>query len=126
MLAEIASLLWTLLLIAAVLALAYVFTRWVAGRAAAGAGPVYRGRRLAVLEQINVGKDQKLLLVRMGETYCFLGAAPGGISCLRQVSPEELERWRQEREDGQDAPPAVSFRTALHRAVRHRKDRGGS
>ena len=126
MLAEIAGLLWALLLIVVVLALAYAFTRFVAGRAAGGTGLRYRGRRLTVLEQVNIGKDQKLLLVWMGETYYFLGAAQGGISCLERVSPEEADHWRQEAEDGQNSPPAIRFQDALREIVERRRDRGGS
>lgn len=123
---DIAGLLWTILLIVVVLALAYVFTRFVAGRAAGGTGLRYRGRRLTVLEQVTVGKDQKLLLVQMGEKYYFLGAAPGGISCLEQVSPEEAERWKTEAESGQDTPAAIRFQDALREVVERRRDRGGS
>lgn len=123
---EIAGLVWTILLIAVVLALAYAFTRFVAGRAAGSTGLRYRGRRLTVLEQVNVGKEQKLLLVRMGEKYYFLGAAPGGISCLEQVSPEEAERWKEEAESGQDTPPTIRFQDALREVVERRRDRGGS
>ena len=126
MLKEIAGLLWTILLIVAVLVLAYAFTRFVAGRAAGSASIRYRGRRLTVLEQVTVGKDQKLLLVQRGERYYFLGAAQGGISCLEQVSPEEAERWKQEAESGQDTPPTIRFQDALREVVERRRDRGGS
>ena len=123
---EIVSLLWAILLIAVVLVLAYAFTRFVASRAVGSGGLRYRGRRLTVLEQVTVGKDQKLLLVQMGEKYYFLGAAQGGISCLDQVSPEEAERWRQEAGSGRDAGPAVRFQDALREVVERRRDRGGS
>ena len=120
------GLLWTILVIAAVLVLAYAFTRFVAGRAAGSNSIRYRGRRLTVLEQVAVGKDQKLLLVQMGERYYFLGAAQGGISCLEQVSPEEAERWKQEAESGQDTSPTIRFQDALREVVERRRDRGGS
>lgn len=126
MIDDVVSLLWSILCIVAVLVLAYAFTRFVAGRAAGSNAVRYRGRRLTVLEQVNVGKDQKLLLVRMGEGLYFLGVTQGGISCLKQVSPEEAERWKQEAEDGQNVPPALSFQEALRKVVERRKDRGGS
>ena len=57
---EIVSLVWALAVICGVLALSYWFTRYVAGRASAGRP---RGRQIQLLEEIPVGKDQKLLLV---------------------------------------------------------------
>ncbi len=65
--------LWTICAILGVLVLAYLFTRYVAGRGQGG-GPSRLGKRmLTILDQVAVGKDQRLLLVRAGETYYFLG-----------------------------------------------------
>ena len=91
---EILELVWALAAICAVLLLSYWFTRYVvAGRAAAGR---LKGRHVTVLEEIQVGKDQKLLLVQAGEQICLLGAAPGGITCLRTLNREEMGQWEQE------------------------------
>lgn len=115
---EILSLLWALVVTALVLVLAYWFTRHVVGRMAGG-GPV-RGRRIEVLEQVPLGKEQKLLLVRMGERLYFLAATPGGVTVLREMTREEGESWL-----GQEpaAPPAVSdsFAQALRRVLEQRK-----
>ena len=66
---EILSALWALFVIAAVLALAYAFTRYVAGRIPA----VRRGKHITILEQVSIGKDQKLLLVKLGKNIYLLG-----------------------------------------------------
>ena len=56
--------LWTICAILGVLVLAYLFTRYVAGRGQGG-GPSRLGKRmLTILDQVAVGKDQRLLLVR--------------------------------------------------------------
>ena len=114
---EIVSLVWALAVICGVLALSYWFTRYVAGRASAGRP---RGRQIQLLEEIPVGKDQKLLLVRVGETIQLLGASPGGITCLRTLTPQEAEAWSapdgRQPEDGR-----LSFSEALHRVLQQRK-----
>ena len=72
--------LWTICAILGVLVLAYLFTRYVAGRGQGG-GPSRLGKRmLTILDQVAVGKDQRLLLVRAGETYYFLGVTQGSIT----------------------------------------------
>lgn len=123
---EVLSLLWTLLVVVAVLALAYWFTRVVIGRSAGNGAIRFRGRRVTVLEQVAVGKDQKLLLVQVGEEIYFLGSTPGGISCLEQIPLEEAERWKQEDQAGQSAHQGLSFQEALKNVLERRKDRGGS
>ena len=121
---EVIHLLWAILVVVAVLVLAYAFTRFVAGRA--GGRFHYRGRRITVLEQVPVGRDQKILLVKLGEGFYFLGSAQGTISCLTQVSPEEVERWRLEDEAQSQTAASLGFREALRKVMDQRKDRGGS
>mgnify|MGYP001058309143 CR=1 FL=1 len=76
MLQQILGLLWSLVMIGAILVLAYLCTRFVASR---GVGErFYRGNLITVLEKVPVGRDQKLLLVKLGEEYYFLGAGPSG------------------------------------------------
>lgn len=122
---EVIHLLWAILVVVAVLALAYAFTRFVAGRASGGRFH-YRGRRITVLEQVPVGREQKILLVKLGEGFYFLGSAQGTISCLAQVSPEEVERWRLEDEAQSQNAASLGFREALRKVIDQRKDRGGS
>ena len=120
---EILSLVGALLVIAAVLALAYLFTRYVAGRLTLGTGRA-RGRHISVLEQIPVGKDQKLIVAKVGEDIYLLGATPGSITCLRRMTGEEAEAWTQ-AQPPQDpaAPGGMSFRTALERVIAQRRDK---
>ena len=88
--------LWTICAILGVLVLAYLFTRYVAGRGQGG-GPSRLGKRmLTILDQVAVGKDQRLLLVRAGETYYFLGVTQGSITCLEKLTAEEAEAWGEE------------------------------
>lgn len=100
MLKEIGSLLWALAVTCAVLALAYWFTRHVVGRTAVGRS---RQGRLAVLEQISLGREQRLVLARVGDTVYLLGVTQGGITCLRVLSEEEAGPFL--RRDGDGAAP---------------------
>ena len=86
---EILQLLWALLVIIAVLALAYLFTRYGAGRLNGMFRP--RRRRMTVVEQVPLGRDQRLVLVRMGDTLYLLGVTPGGVSRLEKLPASELE-----------------------------------
>ena len=113
---EIGSLLWALLVTGIVLVLAYWFTRHVVGRMSGG-GTV-RGRRISVLEQVTVGKEQKLLLARMGERLYFLAVTPGGVTILRELSEEEAAQWMPPENP---APAAENFAQALRRVLEQRK-----
>ena len=98
---------------------AYLFTRYVAGRGQGG-GPSRLGKRmLTILDQVAVGKDQRLLLVRAGETYYFLGVTQGSITCLEKLTAEEAEAWMGGADGA--AAPKMGFQEALHSALEQRK-----
>ena len=117
---ELGPLLWALFITCLILALAYWFTRYVVGNMAMGR--LARGRRMEVLEQVPVGKDQRLMLVKVGERLYLLGAAPGGFTNLGEIPRELLD---QQQTDQPDIPPAgglpESFAQALRRVLEQRK-----
>lgn len=121
MLDEILTLLWTVLVVVLVLILAYVFTRFVVGRAS-GRWTSGGGQKIRVLERVPIGKDQKLLLVQLGEEYQFLGVTSGMVTCLRRVSEEEAMRWQQEEAK---KPQPMSFQESLRQVLEQRKNKGG-
>lgn len=86
-------LLWALFVTCLILVLAYWFTRYVAGHMMTGA--LGRGKHITVLEQVSVGKEQRLLLVRIGNRTYFLSATPGGIQNLGELSQEETAGWEE-------------------------------
>ena len=114
---EVVSLVGALAAICAVLALAYLFTRYVVGRTALPRG--LRQRHMVLLEQLPVGKDRALLLVQVGERIYLLGAAPGGVTCLETIPEEEAAQWRAEPAEG--AAQGTSFQAALRDVLRQRK-----
>ena len=86
------------------------------------AGSILAFLLITVLEKVPVGRDQKLLLVKLGEEYYFLGAGPSGITCLGQVPKQTVEEWEKAKKD---QPSPMSFRQSLEQVIKQRKDKGG-
>ncbi len=114
---EVLALLKALLVTALVLVLAYWFTRYVAGHMAGGLR--VRGRRITVLEQVAVGKEEKLLLARLGDRLYFLAVTPGGVTTLRELTEEEAAAWPDPESPAGEAPDG--FAQALRRVLEQRK-----
>ena len=114
------SLIGTLAVLAVVLVLAYLTTRLVGTRLAGRVSGGSRGRHLKVVEQISVGQESKLLLVRLEEHCLLLGVTQQGVTCLKELSPEEVAAW-QEGEDGETLLPGPSFREQLQQLLAQRK-----
>ena len=115
---EITSLLWALAVTVLMLALAYWFTRYVVGRLAGGR-LLPRQSRMTVLEQLSVGRDQRLLLVKVGDKVYLLGVTSGGITRLETLTAEEAASWMAE-EKASGGPPSMSFREALRNVIKPR------
>ena len=113
---DLLSLLGTLVVIVAVLALAYVFTRYVAGHTVSG-GPAKGGEHLSVIAQLPLGREQKLVLVWLGERCLLLGVTQSSIVCLRELSAEEAAELQQKAAE----PAAPSFHNALRSVLEQRK-----
>ena len=93
----LASFLWLIICVVLVMGLAYWFTRYVAGRGALrGFQP---GRQMEALDQLPLGRDQRVVLVRAGERFLLLGATPAGISLLAEHTKEEAASWKREAEE---------------------------
>lgn len=120
---EILQLLWALLVIAVVLVLAYLFTRYGAGRLSGAIRP--RSRRMTVVEQISLGRDQRLVLVRVGDTLYLLGVTPGGVSRLEKLPASELDALDPPAADPpRDCAQGMSFGEALKKVIDQRKHSG--
>lgn len=117
----IGQVLWALILTCGVLVLAYWSTRHVAGRLA-----VKRriGGRMEVLDQMALGRDQRLVLARVGETVYLLGVSSGSISCLRVLTKEEAESWLAsgpEQNANGNGGEGLHFREALRKVLEQRR-----
>lgn len=90
--AALGSLLWMLVCVVLIIGLAYWFTRYVAGRGALSA--FSGGRRMEVLDRLPLGRDQSVILTRVGERYLLLGAGTAGVTLLAELTGEEAAAWK--------------------------------
>ncbi len=123
--AEIGTLLGMLTAVVVILLLAWLFTRYLAGRTS-GAMRFSRNRngRLQLLERMPLGREQYLAVVRAGETYLLLGVTGSQIALLRELSAEEASAWTEEETGvSPDSGPGVPipFRDALREVWKQRK-----
>ena len=113
------SLIWLLVCVLAVVVLAYLFTRYVAGRG--GTIGVPGGtERFRVLARLSLGREQSAVLVKAGEKYLLLGVTASGITLLKDLTPEEAEAVYALPPD---QPPPPSFGEALRAVLKQKKPR---
>ncbi len=130
MIEDLFGILSAIIIIIAVMALAYLFTRHVVGRFGQSGlimgsfGTTPRKRRISVLEQVVIGKDQKLMLVKMDDEIYFLAVSQNGTNLLKKVEREQAELWAmQDSELLSDVPS--DFQTSLRKVLSNMKNKGG-
>ena len=115
------SLIWMLLCVVVIIVLAYLFTRYVAGRRGLGGFGAPGGTgRFKALARLSLGREQSAVLVQAGERYLLLGVAPSGVTLLAELSQEEAQELYAPS-PGQPAPP--SFGEALRTVLKQKKPR---
>ena len=92
------SLLLVLLITILILYFAYVATRWIGthGLPGGAALPAGGSGKLRILAQLGVGRNERLVLVRMGERCYLLGVTEHQITLLRELDDGEAEPWLAE------------------------------
>ncbi len=106
-----APFLWMLVCVVLIIGLAYWFTRYVAGRGALGA---FSGqRRMEVLDRMPLGRDQSVVLARVGERYLLLGAGTAGITLLAELTAEEAASWKPPETAGERPGFKEAFLTVM-------------
>ena len=102
---EVLSLLGMLLTMVVVLVLAYWCTRFIARKGMPGAlrGGINSGE-LGILWQQSLGKDQRLVLVKVHGRCLLLGAAQGSIQVLTELSGEEAKKWLEKPPEPSQMP----------------------
>ena len=114
------SLAWMLICVLVIIVLAYLFTKYVAGRGIGKLGLSGGSDGFKVLARLSLGRDQSAALVKAGEKYLLLGVAPSGISLLKELTREEAEALYAPPPN-QPAPP--SFGEALRTVLKQKKPR---
>lgn len=82
----------TLLAVILILYLAFVCTRYI-GKTSKIKGS---SRYIRLVDQIAVGQDRTIAVIKTGDSYLLLGITPSGITVLKELGEEEL----QELDDG--------------------------
>jgi flagellar protein FliO/FliZ len=97
------SLLWVVICVVVILALAYWVTKYVALHGRVGVqNKAGNGGELVLLSRLALGKDQQLAVVKAGEHCYLLGVTATQITLLSELTPEEAASWQIDH----DAPPA--------------------
>ena len=112
------SFLWMLVCVVLIIGLAYWFTKYVAGRGALGA--FSGGRRMEVLDRLPLGRDQSVVLARVGERYLLLGAGTAGVTLLAELTGEEGAAWKAPETAAEGKP---GFQEAFLNILKQRERR---
>lgn len=75
-----------LIMFFALLFLAYIATKFVAGRA----GKVMRGKYISVIETVGIGLDKQLHLIKAGNEYILIASAGKSIEFLTVLNMEDI------------------------------------
>ena len=106
-----------LLIFGSILYLAYVATRLVGKKSS----QAMHSKHMQVVEQISLGLDKRLILVRVGaEHFLFLS----GKKEFRQVARIKLDKEDEpeEQEDKASAEPVFDFRQIIDKYIHPRKE----
>ena len=115
------SLLGVLAVIVLILYFAYFATRWIGMRSVPGGAGTLRAPGagdLRILGQLGVGRNERLVLVRLGERCYLLGVTEHQITLLRELDGEEAAPWLAQN-DGTGAAPG--FMEVLSETLRRKK-----
>ncbi len=115
---DLLSLLGIILVLLLVLGGCYLAARWTGTGLGAALG---RGSaRMQVVERLPVGRDQVLLVVRLGDRYLLLGSSSSGVSLLAELTEEEGALWAPAEATTDKAGIDLDFRELL-RKLREKK-----
>ena len=118
-LSSLVSLIWLLVCVLAIVVLAFLFTKYVAGRGGT-VGASGGSKRFKVLARLPLGREQSAVLVKAGEKYLLLGVTASQVTVLKELTPEEAEAVYALPPD---QPPPPSFGEALRAVLKQKKPR---
>ncbi len=106
-----------LFVVALILVLAYVATKWVAGRSVgiSGFSRAASSGKLQILAELPVGRNERLVLLRLMDRCLVLGVTASQITLLRELEGEEAAEWFQ------DNPQKPTFLEAIQENLRKKK-----
>ncbi len=106
-----------LLVTVLILVLAWVVSRWVAKSGMpAGTRGTKAGERLSLTAQIPLGRNERVVLLRVGDTFLLLGVTQNSVTVLRELESGKVEEWLET-----DTPERSNFLELLQENLRKRK-----
>lgn len=111
---EVLSIIGMLVAVIGILFLAYWCTKFIARlNVRGGMLPMGTERQLQILEQLAVGKDQKLMVVRAGDRYFLTGFSGSGATMLAEFTAEEAQCWKPVETDTGTKETVPGFRESF-------------
>ena len=111
------SFIWLTVCVVLIIGLAYWFTRYTAGRGTFGA--FQAGQRMEVLDHLPLGRDQRVILARVGDRHLLLGVTQAEIRLLAELTAEEAASWKPGEADGE----RPDFKEALISVIKQKRRR---
>lgn len=68
---------------------------------------------MEVLDRLPLGRDQSVVLARVGERYLLLGAGTAGITLLAELTAEEAASWKPPETAGERPGFKEAFLTVM-------------
>lgn len=101
-----------ILIFFSVLFLAYVTTKYLAGKA----GKITKGKHLNIIENVALGKDRYLYLVKVGNEIMLIASSGKGIELLSRVNIDNAGDYMESNHNTQ---PTFSFRNIFEKKINH-------
>lgn len=121
---SVRAILWYVISIVVILGAAYWVTRKLAASGLGGGMNRALGAKIEPIAQLNVGKNERLLLAAIGRRYFLLGITAGGISTLAEFTQQEADEWLKNAPQAQNGQGSkITFTDAMN-AVLKKKGRG--
>ncbi len=114
------SLVWMLFCVLVIVVLAYLFTKYIAGRGSAAVIASGGTEQFRVLARLPLGREQSAALVKAGEKYLLLGVTSSEVTLLKELTQAEAESMMA-APPGQPSSP--SFGEALRTVLKQKKPR---
>ena len=114
------SLLGMLVVVVLILVFAYFVTRWLGNLQSRGYQTKVQSRdksKFCVLGQLSVGRNERLVLVRLQDRCCLLGVTAGSITLLKELGDADSSQFFAEN-NGSVSP---GFAELLKENLRKRK-----
>jgi len=89
-----------------ILAAAYFFTKHVVGRNKLSIAGFKNDKNARVLLRLQLSRDSRILLVKIGPRFFLLGQTASEISMLAEFTKEEAEEFLQSNDSGTTAAQA--------------------